>query len=85
MLARCPFCGSDDVEFSQDWVQLAQCQCRKCQASGPVCDGPVEAERRWAEIPYLSSRISNMRIKEAISSCVYVSTDGPSIISECRG
>ena len=78
MLARCPFCGSDDVRVVQNndsdffYNERYWAECTGCCAEGPVCDGPIEAERRWAEIPYLASRLSEIR------------HDAPRLISELR-
>lgn len=60
MIARCLFCGSDDVRLS-GLATLRQCVCRGCGASGPMTTDALEAERKWAEIPYLSSRLASMR------------------------
>jgi hypothetical protein len=89
MLARCPFCGSDDVHiFRYVWVSrdTYSCQCRKCWAFGPVHEDKSEAERRWAEIPYLASRLSDTRYGDLPRTgspqyCV----DAPRLISELRG
>lgn len=82
MIARCPFCGSDDVKrivrigvssfTMQGLHRLHQCKCSKCGASGPESTDSLEAERGWSEIPYLSSRLAELpnAIASAVADCV---------------
>jgi hypothetical protein len=83
MLARCPFCGSDDVRLQvYDFAKVVildelklrlsyQCECRDCRASGPVCGDRTEAEHKWAEMPYLAGRVPEMRLFHLITPYVF--------------
>ena len=91
MKARCPFCGSDDVKLLEHYPFvdprfgiLYSCKCRGCDASGPVCEDSLEAERKWADMPYLSGRISEAPLYEE-GVYTFIRTSGESVIRNARG
>ena len=50
-LARCPFCGSDDLT-TQDLsisAAMAWVRCLGCRSSGPLRETPAEAVAAWNE------------------------------------
>ncbi len=54
-LKQCPFCGSEDIECEWSWHQATgwrtewACQCRVCQASGPLTRTKDESIAAWNE------------------------------------
>jgi Lar family restriction alleviation protein len=46
-VALCPFCGFDDVEYTELVPGQIQVECPECGAMGPYGDTPSEATRQW--------------------------------------
>ena len=45
--AQCPFCGSDDLDYTHD-VVFIRIQCQACGAMGPACSESCgEANTAW--------------------------------------
>ena len=50
-LARCPFCGSDDLTIQDLSIgaAMAWVRCLGCRSSGPLRETPAEAVAAWNE------------------------------------
>jgi Lar family restriction alleviation protein len=73
--ARCPFCGSDQIDFFKadvgvDWGFMG---CAKCQTEGPIGNDDIRALARWnrrdpAALRTVATEARNAALREAIAA-----------------